>query len=525
MTARERHSLSVSAIESIVANTRRPYRFIYADCDSPTWLRDELAAHADAWNIEIVRFDEPLWPQQARVRIAGLITTDYTVFIDNDVEVEAGWLDTLIECADDTGAGIVGPLYLTAGDGQPASIHMAGGRLVESLSPDGRVMNEVHVHSGKDPNLIVDELWREPCDFVEFHCMLVRTALLHAGVLDADVRCVHEHIDTSLRARRLGFATYIEPSARVTYLAHAQYTLDDLAFFRKRWLRADADASIAVFCSKWDVIDDERSFGGVLQFLALHKAQVDPIRPAMRNHGERRSMMDAHELQQTRSGLLDLARERGYTRNELVVIATAYGLAHVLTDGGYRPCGRPFINHVCGTASVLVRYGLRAETVASGLLHAAYTHCAPHADGPRAAAQSVCAVLGGRGSAIERRVRAYALRRSANASAVATLHPVTPSTLLDAEVVAMIAANELDMYMSGEIRYCERTDLIDPATLGLVARTCDALGIEGLYLSLLRAQQQIQPIAREFLTGLRVSYRIDKATRSPRPMAMRAQLE
>ncbi|MEO6928449.1 MAG: glycosyltransferase [Casimicrobiaceae bacterium] len=524
MTARERHSLTVPAIESIVANSRRPYRFIYADCNSPAWLRDELAARADAWDIEIVRFDEPLWPQQARVRIAGLITTDYTVFIDNDVEVEAGWLDRLVECADDTGAGIVGPLYLTAGDGQPARIHMAGGRLVETLAPDGRVLDEVHVHSGKDPNLIADELRREPCDFVEFHCMLVRTSLLHAGVLDAGIQCVHEHIDTSLSARRLGYATYIEPSARVSYLAYAQYSLDDLAFFRKRWLRADADASIAAFCNKWDVIDDQRSFGGVLQFLNLHVAQVDPTRLAFRDQGRQQVAMAAHELQQTRSGLLDAARERGYTSNELRVIANAYGLAHVLMDGGYRPCGRPFINHLCGTASVLVRYGYRAETIATGLLHSAYTHCPPHANGQRAAEAEVCTALGGRGSAIESRVRAYTLQsRSANAAAQSPAAK-TPS-LLDAEIVAVIAANELDMRMSGEIRYCGRTDLIGADMLEHVARTCDALGTAGLCHSLRRELEQASPAPRELLTGMPASYRIDKATRSPLPMATRPYLE
>ena len=412
MTARERHSLAETTIEGIVAQTPRPYRFVYVDVDSPPWLRDVFAARAQAWGLEVVRIDEPLWPQQARVRMIDAIRTEYTLFIDNDVDVESGWLESLVACADATGAGIVGPLYLAGGGVQPARIHMAGGRLVESGGPGARILDEAHVLANEDPERVADQLFRKPCDFVEYHCMLIRTELLRAGVLDPDIRCVHEHIDTSFSARRLGRETYIEPAARVTYLAHSDYMLDDLHFFRSRWQQAEADASIAAFCGKWNVIDDERSFGGVRRFVVDHVAEVDPIRPALRDHPDHRIAMAADELRQTRSELLDAARERGYTRNELAMIANAYHLAHVLMDGGYRPCARPFINHLVGTASVLVRYGFRAETVAAGLLHSAYTH-APHpAAGAREAAKAVCAALGGRGSALERRVRAYTLREA-----------------------------------------------------------------------------------------------------------------
>jgi GT2 family glycosyltransferase len=60
--------------------------------------------------LEIIRFDDPLWPSQARRRIAGLLDTKYAVFVDNDVAILPGWLERLVECAEQTGAGIVGPL-------------------------------------------------------------------------------------------------------------------------------------------------------------------------------------------------------------------------------------------------------------------------------------------------------------------------------------------------------------------------------------------------------------------------------
>jgi len=515
MTARERHSLAESAIEAVASQTPPPYRFIYVDVDSPPWLREVFAARAKAWDLEVVRIDEPLWPQQARARLLDTIRTEYTVFVDNDVEVERGWLESLVACADATGAGIVGPLYLTGGGTQPARIHMAGGRLRESGGPGARILEEAHVLANEDPGRVADQLLRKPCDFVEYHCMLIRTELLWANVLDPNIRCVHEHIDTSFSARRLGYATYVEPSARVTYLAHCDYMLDELHFFRDRWAQAEADASIATFCSKWDVIDDARSFAGVRRFVVDHVSQVDPIRLGWRDHAEHDREMTARELRQTRSELLDLARDRGYGRNELATIANAYHLAHILMDGGYRPCGRPFINHVVGTASVLVRYGFRSEVVAVGLLHSAYTHCPHHPAGVREAAKAVCAALGGRGSPLERAVRDYTVRESAarNAFDQSTL------SVPEAETLMVVAANELDMYLSGEIRYTGRTDLIDPGTMQLIAHVCDVLGVDGLYHSLNREQEHAAPAPSDFMTSVRFSYRIGQDRRSAVGMA------
>ncbi len=519
MTARERHSLAVAAIESIVAHTARPYRLVYADCDSPSWLREAFAANASAWSLEVVRMDESLWPQQARSRIAASIATPYTVFIDNDVEVAAGWLDALVACADETGAGVVGPLYL-AGDGVRSDlIHMAGGRLLETAEAGGRVLDEVHVLANKDPRDVAGALGRRACDFVEYHCMLVRTDLLHAGILDPDIRCMHEHIDTSLAADKLGYRTFVEPAARVTYLAGADYMLDDLAFFRARWKRADADDSIRAFSRKWNVIEDERSFGCAWQFVEHHVAQVDPIRPALQDRPEHAMEMTAHELCQTRSDLLDLARARDYTRSELSMLAHAYGLAHNLMDGGYRPCGRPFVNHLTGMTSVLVRYGFRAEIVAAGMLHAAYTHCLVGTDGVLAAVAGVCQALGGRDSEIERRVRAYTLRDASPQGTAVAAQPRSSLSVAEAEVVAMIAANELDMHMSGEIRYCGRTDLIAPGAMVQIGHVCETLAVGGLYRSLLREQAHEVSVPRECLTGLRESYRIGPDGRSAVRMA------
>ena len=310
----------------------------------------------------------------------------------------------------------------------------------------------------------------------------MRAALVREGtLLDPAIFCVHEHIDTALTVKERGYSVYLEPSAKVTYLGLADYTLDEIPFYRERWSAAAAEASIDAFCRKWNVVNDTHSFGGVRKFVFDHVAQVDPIRPASLQREDHLVPMRRDELKQTRSDLLDAAIERGYVRSELTLIANAYHIAHVLMNGGYRPCGRPFIAHLVGTASVLVRYGFHAEIVAAGLLHAAYTHCPSHRDGPAGAINAVSALLGGPGSALERRVRAYSIReknaaRNANAIAVDS-----KLTVMDAELIAIAAANEVDMHVSREVRYSGRTDVLEPRLLESAAHVCERLGVPGLH--------------------------------------------
>jgi len=512
MTARERHNLAERAIDSIVGATRRPYRFIYLDVQSPDWLRETLARRSAEWGLEVFRFDEPLWPHEARSRVVGAIDTDYVVFIDNDVQVDEDWLGALVTCADETGAGSVGPLYLWGDGVRPPTIHMAGGDLSQVVTEQGRVLIDRHMMVNADPIEVKDALRRGPCGFLEYHCMLIRTDLLRDGtLLDTNLRCVHENIDTALSLKRRGFQVFFEPSARVTYLAFAPYMLDDLPFFRQRWSSVEAAANIDVFCSKWNVIDDGRSFEHIRRFVHGHAAEVDPIRASPTGPNDPHLPMRRDELKQTRSDLLDLAIERGYETKALALVANSYRLAQILMDGTYRPCGRPFTNHVAGTASVLIRYGFRAETVAAGLLHAAYSHRRAHPEGPDVAMREVQVALGGEGSEVERRVRAYTVRESSWADLSAGSGSHSTLSVLDAEIMAIAAANEVDMRLSGEFRYSGRTDALKPPVVRQIAQVCAILGVSGLSDTLVQAEESDAPVRPELMTNIPASYRIARA--------------
>ena len=521
MTARERHTLAETSIESIVAATRPPYRFMYLDVQSPDSLRTLLERRASEWGLEVFRFDEPLWPHEARDRVVGSIDTDYVVFIDNDVVVEKGWLDALVTCADETGAGIVGPLYLWGDGVHPPKIHMAGGKFAEEFAERGqRHLVDTRLLSEKDPHEVASALHRQSCDFLEYHCTLVRSDLVRDGtLLDPSIRCVHEHVDTALSVRQRGLPIFFEPASRVTYLGLADYTLGELDFFRWRWSIEETERNIAALSSKWNIANEDRSFKGVREFVYEHVSTADPIRLSPQVPADRRTPMRREELRQTRSDLLDLAQERGYRARDLALLADAYHLAHVLTAGGYRPCGRPFVNHLVGTASVLVRYDFSVETVVAGLMHAAYTHSHPHPAGPDAAVTALAVMLGGKGSPVERAVRAYAQCESKfGAAVVEETDSVLHLPVLEAQILAIAAANQIDMSLSGETRYSDRGDAIAPGIVRKIARVCEVLGVSGLAATLAQAQQGEVEARPELKTDVRDSYRIAWTEQSLVPM-------
>ncbi|CAG9931710.1 glycosyltransferase [Candidatus Nitrotoga arctica] len=515
MTIRERYSLTIQTLKSILSNTPPIFRLIFVDYLSPIWIQEQLETLARQYGIELVHTEDPLWPNQARIKILDRISSEYTVFIDNDVQVEPGWLEKLVACADETGAGIVGPLYLW-GDGKSApKIHMAGGRLIiyPDIGCDGVIMEEEHQLFNRRPEEVQEQLFRKPCDYVEYHCMLIRTQLLQKhGLLDDGIVSVHEHIDAALAAKRLGYATYMEPAARVNYLAFADFLLEDLPIFRLRWSREAGEQSILNFAKKWGVCDDQRSFGGVRIFLSKHVGHIDPLRANIPPCQEWNTTMRKEELQQTRSGLLDMAIEHGYQAAELALLSKAYFTAQALMTGRYRSCGRPFINHLAGTASVLLRYDFRIEVVMAGLLHAAYTHCPAHPEGKQAAREDVCSKLGGEGNKVERLVRGYTLRGMKSPKNQVEVTDAGRISIFDAEVQMISLANEIDMYLSGETRYSPpRNDEMTPAQLDVASKICEIIGVSGMSRSLQQGRSDNRlPPPFSLLTQQTMSYQLNR---------------
>lgn len=92
----------------------------------------------------------------------------------------------------------------------------------------------------------------------------------------------------------------------------------------------------------------------------------------MENSSQLDSSMTMQHIAQTNLQLFCQMRGLEYSDQQISYISSAYGLAALLFSGRYRACGKPFVCHVVGTASIVAWLSASPEMIAAALLHAAY---------------------------------------------------------------------------------------------------------------------------------------------------------
>jgi len=253
VVARERFSCARRSLESICAHTTIPFRLVYVDGGSPTPIKRYLEAKALEEGFLLLREDQYLSPNRARNLGLREVRSRYVVFIDNDVLVGPSWLEALVRCAEETGAWVVGPLYLM-GEPERQIIHMAGGISHIRGEEGKRILWEKDHFSGMRLADVPISLQRGPCELVEFHCMLARTDVFdRLGPLDEELLSVREHDDLCLAVREAGGSIYVEPTAIVTYLPPPPLAWSDLSYYTLRWSEIWIEASLKHFHDKWNL--------------------------------------------------------------------------------------------------------------------------------------------------------------------------------------------------------------------------------------------------------------------------------
>jgi hypothetical protein len=342
------------------------------------------------------------------------VRTRYVVFIDNDAVPAPGWLPPLVECAETTGAWVVGPLYFI-GEPERQEIHMAAGDARIEDRPGGRRFVERHRFAGKHPAEVREHLVRQPCEHVEFHCMLVRTEVFERlGPLDEELKSVAEHTDLCMLVRQGGGEVYFEPGSEVTYITSGGFTAADYAYFFRRWSHAWNQSSIDRFREKWQLPPARRgwrrwpsgrsatgrypcgpcsacssggwardgaagrpgrcsasSAGSITGGSRDRAARPDRPRPIPSAWSPERAVFP---YAQTNLQLYRQLAAEGYDAADVETVGRAHEVGLRLFPGTYRGSGKPFLAHLVGTASVLVSLRARVPVVVTGLLHAVYTH-------------------------------------------------------------------------------------------------------------------------------------------------------
>lgn len=277
---RERFGVALRSLESIYADTSFPFRLIYVDAGSPPTVSSALAAQARIREFDLFRVDRLLAPNEARNLVLPRVQTRYVVFLDNDVVVAPGWLEALVRCAEETGADLVGPLYLV-GELPGDFVHMAGGALHIEESGGHRRLVEKHLYAGRKLPDIPASLERQQTDLLEFHCLLARTERLQSlGPLDERYLSTAEHIDLCLAVRARGGTVYVEPKARISYIPPKALEPSDLPFFRIRWSEAWTQTSFSRLRERWDFAKDSPYFEDNLRWMRSHRRL--PFAPTQR---------------------------------------------------------------------------------------------------------------------------------------------------------------------------------------------------------------------------------------------------
>jgi glycosyl transferase family 2 len=268
---REQFSKTRPSLESILACTKDSVPIVYVDGNSPKHIRRYLETRAAEKRFTLVRRDGYLTSNEARNIGLPYVRTKYVAFVDNDVLASPGWLESLISCAEDTGAWAVGPLYLI-GDQHRRLVHTAGAdcRIVEQGGR--RSLEERHRFVNEPVHEVRHRMRREPIDLAEFHCMLVRMDVFdRLGPLDHELLSFLDHTDFCLAIRNSGGSVYIEPAATVTHLSPPPLAPFDVPYFLLRWSDDWINASCARFSEKHAVCMSDSGFAGHDRYRIGHR--------------------------------------------------------------------------------------------------------------------------------------------------------------------------------------------------------------------------------------------------------------
>jgi hypothetical protein len=171
---------------------------------------------------------------------------------------------------------------------------------------------------------------------------------------------------------------------------------------------------------------------------------------------------------------------------EIDVLLKTYHIAMQLVNGLYRPCGRPFINHLAGTASVLLFYGCPIRVVAAGMLHAAFSHGLGSQQEPKfnSAIEAAVNSLKSTGRHAFAVARRYQFRNQIFEHLSHDHTGLAERPLSDVELDLLDAANDVDMHLSLEMAVTGRTDVLSGKPHSDCLELLHYIGLPGLAATL-----------------------------------------
>jgi GT2 family glycosyltransferase/glycosyltransferase involved in cell wall biosynthesis len=207
--------LTHACLRSLAAESSKvPYEVIVVD-DASTDETPRRLENIDG--IRVLHLDHNGGFLHAVNTGAGAAGGDFLLLLNNDVEVQPGWLDALVATAEsDSNIGIIG-----------ARLIYPDGRLQEAgaiIWNDATGWNYGRYQDSKDPSFS----FRRDVDYCSGACLLVRNDLWKkAGGFDAQFApAYYEDADLAFSARALGYRVVYEPKSIVIHKEGSSYGTD-----------------------------------------------------------------------------------------------------------------------------------------------------------------------------------------------------------------------------------------------------------------------------------------------------------
>ncbi|MCB9961686.1 MAG: glycosyltransferase [Hyphomonas sp.] len=257
MTVRERFGTFKKSLESLYQSMPDVCFLIVVTGGAPAGIQAWLTAEAERRGFLYVNQPSFLTPAQARNIGCSLTHTEYVAFVENDVSCQPGWLDQMLECALETGAGVVCPVICEGADQKTirhAGAVAPGDILVDIPSERRLVFGQEDFFKGLPLEEVRPLLFRRRILSAEMHCFLARREILNrANGFDPDI-VFGEAIDFSWNIRQSGTDIWLEPGTFVTYLAPGRsdpVARQDRAYFRRRWSKRWRKKSLDQMAENW----------------------------------------------------------------------------------------------------------------------------------------------------------------------------------------------------------------------------------------------------------------------------------
>ena len=242
-------ALTRNCLDSLArtANAHQP-EIIIVDNASTDGTAEFLKAEQDAGRVHVITNEQNKGFAQACNLGSQAAHGSILLFLNNDTQVTDGWIDALVQAAQQPNVGVVGAKLLYA-DGR---IQHAGIEFINGL-PD-------HPHRHAPGDAPVVNQFRE-LDMVTGACFLIhRDLFLQLAGFDEIYRNGVEDVDLCLRVRAAGRKVIYEPRSVVYHLegqseGRFNHVQENLAIFFQRW---------------------GKSFDGKMRFIAKTPLKISP---------------------------------------------------------------------------------------------------------------------------------------------------------------------------------------------------------------------------------------------------------